>query len=89
MGWPLCQVDAWTRVRAYENAFFLFLSDCIFTSSVLAVCLLAITALEKLTDFVGENFALYLGQSLGDLVVVSLDKFVLFLFPALPCMLSC
>lgn len=38
------------------------------------VCLLSITALEKLTDFVGENFALYCGKSLGDLVVVSLDK---------------
>lgn len=44
--------------------------------TVLAVCLLAITALEKMTDFVGENFALYLGKSLGDLVVISLDKSV-------------
>lgn len=55
---------------------FVVSSNYMLTNTVLAVCLLSITALEKMTDFVGENFALYLGQSLGDLVVITLDKFV-------------
>ncbi|KAF8674549.1 hypothetical protein RHS04_07205 [Rhizoctonia solani] len=41
-----------------------------------ALSFLAIVPLEKLSDFGGEQMALYLGTSLGDLLVITLDNVV-------------
>ncbi|KAF8321263.1 hypothetical protein DL93DRAFT_2052113 [Clavulina sp. PMI_390] len=41
-----------------------------------SLCMLAIVSLESMTDYVAENLALYLGKSLGDLTVISLDNLV-------------
>ncbi|CAE6439724.1 unnamed protein product [Rhizoctonia solani] len=41
-----------------------------------ALSFLAIIPLEKLSDFGGEQMALYLGTSLGDLLVITLDNVV-------------
>jgi Ca2+:H+ antiporter len=40
------------------------------------VCFLSIIPLEKLFDWCGEQMALYLGLSLGDLLVVTLNNAV-------------
>ncbi|CAE6447775.1 hypothetical protein ACGC1H_003355 [Rhizoctonia solani] len=45
-------------------------------SLVFAFSFLAIIPLEKLSDFGGEQMALYLGTSLGDLLVITLDNVV-------------
>ncbi len=43
--------------------------------SILSVCFLAIVPLEKLFDWGGEQLAMYCGKDLGDLVVVTLNKY--------------
>src|SRR5260370_15626083 len=43
------------------------------TSSL--VCLLAIASLDKISEFAAESFAHYCRQSLGDLIVITLDKY--------------
>ncbi|KAH7334060.1 hypothetical protein B0J17DRAFT_675192 [Rhizoctonia solani] len=45
-------------------------------SLTFAFSFLAIIPLEKLSDFGGEQMALYLGTSLGDLLVITLDNVV-------------
>jgi hypothetical protein len=42
------------------------------------VALFSLTGLEKVLDFVGDNFAIFCGQSIGDLLIISLDKCVHF-----------
>lgn len=41
------------------------------------VAILGIVPLEKMFDFLGEQMALYCGQSIGDLIVITLNKCVL------------
>ena len=41
----------------------------------LSVCYLAIVPLEKLFDYGGEQLALYCGEDLGDLIVITLNKY--------------
>ena len=43
---------------------------------ILSVCFLALIPLEKLFDFGGEQLAMYCGEDLGDLIVVTLNKYV-------------
>lgn len=43
---------------------------------VVVVCLLAIIPLSKLLHFGGEQLALYCGKSIGDLIVITVNKFV-------------
>ncbi|KEP48334.1 calcium/proton exchanger [Rhizoctonia solani 123E] len=45
-------------------------------SLIFSFSFLAIIPLEKLSDFGGEQMALYLGTSLGDLLVITLDNVV-------------
>ncbi|KAG8711580.1 hypothetical protein FRC11_002424 [Ceratobasidium sp. 423] len=45
-------------------------------SLTFALSFLAIIPLEKITDFGGEQMALYLGTSLGDFLVITLDNVV-------------
>ena len=42
---------------------------------ILLVCFLAIVPLEKLFDYGGEQLALYCGEDLGDLIVITLNKY--------------
>lgn len=48
--------------------------------SISVVCFVSIIPLEKLFDFGGEQMALYTGKDLGDLIIVTLNKCVAFLF---------
>jgi len=43
--------------------------------SILSVCFLAIVPLEKFFHWGGEQLAVYCGKDLGDLVVVTLNKY--------------
>jgi Ca2+:H+ antiporter len=45
--------------------------DYLFT---LSVCFLSIVPLEKLFDYGGEQLAMYCGDDLGDLIVITLNK---------------
>jgi Ca2+:H+ antiporter len=38
------------------------------------VCFLSIVPLEYIFEFGGEQMAFYLGESLGDLLIISLNK---------------
>jgi hypothetical protein len=40
------------------------------------VCFLAIIPLEQMFDFLGEQMMFYLGKSLGDLLIITLNKYV-------------
>ena len=40
-----------------------------------SVCFLAIVPLEKLFDYGGEQLSMYCGEDLGDLIVVTLNKY--------------
>jgi hypothetical protein len=51
---------------------FLFEPNNLFTPSV---CFLALVPLEKLFDFGGEQLSMYCGEDLGDLIVVTLNKY--------------
>jgi hypothetical protein len=42
-----------------------------------AVCFLAIVPLEQMFDFLGEQMMFYLGKSLGELLIITLNKSVL------------
>jgi Ca2+:H+ antiporter len=42
--------------------------------TVRIVCFLAIVPLEQMFDFLGEQMMFYLGKSLGDLLVITLNK---------------
>ena len=41
----------------------------------LSVCFLAIVPLEKLFDYGGEQLAMYCGDDLGELIVITLNKY--------------
>lgn len=41
-----------------------------------SVCFLSIIPLEKLFDWCGEQMALYLGSTLGDLLIITLNNAV-------------
>jgi hypothetical protein len=43
--------------------------------STLSVCFLGIVPLEKLFDYGGEQLAMYCGDDLGDLIVITLNKY--------------
>lgn len=38
------------------------------------VAILGLVPLEKIFDYLGEQMALYCGQSIGDLIVITLNK---------------
>ena len=50
-----------------------FLSDNLIYL-IFQVCFLAIVPLEKLFDYGGEQLAMYCGEDLGDLIVITLNK---------------
>ena len=47
-----------------------------FVDEVGSVCFVSIIPLEKLFDWCGEQMALYLGLSLGDLLIITLNNAV-------------
>ena len=51
---------------------FLFEVD---NSFILLVCFLAIVPREKLFDYGGEQLAMYCGEDLGELIVITLNKY--------------
>jgi len=44
---------------------------------------MSIVALEKLFEWGGEQLAMYCGPDLGDLITITLNKYVLLLGPSL------
>jgi Ca2+:H+ antiporter len=44
------------------------------------VCFLAIIPLEQTFDFLGEQMKYYLGRSLGDLLIITLNKYGFIIF---------
>jgi hypothetical protein len=47
--------------------------------NLLLVCFLSIVALEKIFDWGGEQLAMYCGDNLGDLIVITLNKYIQFI----------
>lgn len=47
---------------------------CLFAYLSRAVCFLSIIPLERLFDYGGEQMAFYVGQQLGDLICITLNK---------------
>ena len=45
-------------------------------NDVPSVCFLAIVSLEKMFDWGGEQLAMYCGPDLGDLIMITLNKYV-------------
>jgi hypothetical protein len=52
-----------------------------FTEYLFPVSFLAIVSLEKTFDWGGEQLAMYCGPDLGDLIIITLNKYVLFTAP--------
>lgn len=46
------------------------------SQNLLPVCFLAIVPLEKIFDWGGEQLAMYCGPDLGDLITITLNKYV-------------
>ena len=45
------------------------------------VCFLSIISLEKLFDWGGEQLAMYCGPDLGDLIIITFNKYVRLICP--------
>lgn len=52
-----------------------------FTEYPFPVSFLAIVSLEKTFDWGGEQLAMYCGPDLGDLIIITLNKYALFTAP--------
>jgi hypothetical protein len=53
------------------------------SQNLLLVCFLAIVSLEKMFDWGGEQLAMYCGPDLGDLIIITLNKYVRLISPSL------
>jgi hypothetical protein len=49
------------------------------SQNILPVCFLGIVSLEKMFDWGGEQLAMYCGPDLGDLIIITLNKYVRFI----------
>src|SRR5258708_25726988 len=52
------------------------------------VCFLSIISLEKLFDWGGEQLAMYCGPDLGDLIIITFNKYVCLIRPPSTFMLN-
>jgi hypothetical protein len=53
------------------------------SQNLLLVCFLGIVSLEKIFDWGGEQLAMYCGPDLGDLIIITLNKYVPLISPSL------
>ena len=79
LGVPLQGMGTREHFCTYVVQILSFQLDCL---STLSVCFLAIVPLEKLFDYGGEQLAMYCGDDLGDLIVITLNKYAR-VFPSL------
>jgi hypothetical protein len=67
--------EEWTHGLTFARMSYPLSSLFEFTNHFL-VCFLAIIALEKMFDWGGEQLAMYCGPDLGDLIIITLNKYV-------------
>ena len=65
-------MGTWANFYMYAAEMLSFRVDNSFRFSV---CFLAIVPLEKLFDYGGEQLAMYCGDDLGELIVITLNKY--------------
>ena len=71
-------MDTWAHLCTYVIT--LAVPLCVL-QNLLPVCFLAIVPLEKMFDWGGEQLAMYCGPDLGDLIIITLNKYVRFVTP--------
>ena len=70
---PLSRMDTWAHLCTYVIA---LCHPPPRSQSSLLVCFLAIVSLERTFDWGGEQLAMYCGPDLGDLIIITLNKYV-------------
>jgi hypothetical protein len=70
---PLPRMDTWAHLCTYVIT---LCRPYMRSQNLLLVCFLAIVPLEKMFDWGGEQLAMYCGPDLGDLITITLNKYV-------------
>ena len=70
----------WEHVITFTCMLQLF-AFLLHSQDILPVCFLGIVSLEKMFDWGGEQLAMYCGPDLGDLIIITLNKYVYFISP--------
>jgi hypothetical protein len=73
LGIPFPRMDTWAYLCTYVIA---LCRPFLRSQNPLLVCFLAIVSLENMFDFGGEQLAMYCGPDLGDLIIITLNKYV-------------
>jgi hypothetical protein len=74
LGIPLSRMDTWAHLWTYVITLY---RPSVRSLNLLPVCFLAIVSLEKMFDWGGEQLAMYCGPDLGDLSIITLNKYAL------------
>jgi len=72
LGIPFSRVDTWSHVCTYVIT---LRRPSVRSRNLLQVCFLAIVSLERMFDWGGEQLAMYCGPDLGDLIIITLNKY--------------
>ena len=73
VGIPLPRMGTWAHLWTYVITLF---RPYMRSQNPLPVCFLGIVPLEKMFDWGGEQLAMYCGPDLGDLIIITLNKYV-------------
>jgi hypothetical protein len=80
LGIPLPRMGTWGYLCTYV---IILCRPSVRSQNLLPVCFLAIVSLEKMFDWGGEQLAMYCGPDLGDLIIITLNKYVRLISPSL------
>jgi hypothetical protein len=80
LGIPLSRMDTWAHLWTYVITLY---RPSVRSLNLLPVCFLAIVSLEKMFDWGGEQLAMYCGPDLGDLIIITLNKYVRHICPSM------
>jgi len=73
LGIPLPRMDTWAHLCTYVMT---LCRPSLRSQNLLPVCFLAIISLERMFDWGGEQLAMYCGPDLGELIIITLNKYV-------------
>jgi hypothetical protein len=78
LGIPLLRMVTWVHLCTYVIT---LCRQSVRSQILLPVCFLSIVSLEKMFDWGAEQLAMYCGLDLGDLIIITLNKYVSLIGP--------